>query len=46
MKQTFISNSIKFSSLCMGSDNERRRYIVKPPIIGWTHAKNDPCLVY
>ena len=26
----------------MGSANERRRYIVTPPIIGWAHTQNDP----
>ena len=25
----------------MGSANERRRYIVMPPLIGWAHTQND-----
>ena len=29
--------------LCMRPANERRRYIVKSPLIGWTHTQNDPC---
>ena len=27
----------------MGSVNERRRYIVTPPLIGWAHTDDDPC---
>ena len=27
--------------LGMGSANERRRYRVTPPFIGWTHTRND-----
>ena len=27
----------------MGSANERRRYIVTPPLIGWAHTQNYPC---
>ena len=30
--------------LGMGSSNQRRRYIVTPPLIGWTHTENDPLL--
>ena len=26
--------------LCMGSANERGRYIVTPPLIGWAHTQN------
>ena len=29
--------------LGMGSTDERRRYIVTPPLIGRAHTKNDPC---
>ena len=29
----------------MGSANERRRYIVTPPLIGRAHTRNDPCLL-
>ena len=29
--------------LGMGSANERRRYIVMPPLIVWAHTQNDPC---
>ena len=29
--------------LAMDSANERRCYIVTPPLIGWAHTKNDPC---
>ena len=29
----------------MGSDNERRRYIVTPPLIDWAHTQNDPYIV-
>ena len=28
--------------LCMCSANERRCYIITPPLIGWTHTKNNP----
>ena len=28
--------------LGMGSANERRRYIITPPLIGWAHTQNDP----
>ena len=28
--------------LCMRPANERRRYIVTPPVIGWAHTQNDP----
>ena len=28
--------------LCMGLANERRRYIVTPPLIGWAHTQKDP----
>ena len=28
--------------LCMGSANERRRYIVTSSLIGWAHTQNDP----
>ena len=28
--------------LCMVSANQRRRYIVTSPIIGWAHTQNDP----
>ena len=27
--------------LCMHPANERRRYIVTSPLIGWVHAQND-----
>ena len=27
--------------LGMGSANERRRYLVTPPLIGWVHSQND-----
>ena len=30
--------------LGMGSANERRRYVVPPPLIGWAHTQNDPWL--
>ena len=30
--------------LGIDSANERRRYIVTPPLIGWTHIQNDPCV--
>ena len=30
--------------LSMGSANERRRYIVTPPLIGRAHTQNDPYL--
>ena len=29
--------------LGMGSANDRRRYTVKPPLIGWAHTQNYPC---
>ena len=29
-------------NLFMGLANERRRYIVTPPLIGWAHKQNDP----
>ena len=29
-----------------GSANERRRYIVAPPLIGWAHTQNDPYTLY
>ena len=29
--------------LGIGSANERRHYIVMPPLIGWVHTQNDPC---
>ena len=29
--------------LVMGSANEKRCYIVMPPLIGWAHTKNDSC---
>ena len=32
--------------LGMGSANERRRYIVTPPLIDWAHTQNDPWLWY
>ena len=28
--------------LCMRPANERRRYTVTPPVIGWAHTQNDP----
>ena len=28
--------------LGMGLANERRHYIVMPPLIGWAHTQNDP----
>ena len=28
--------------LSMASANERRRYIVTSPLIGWAHTQNDP----
>ena len=32
--------------LGMGSANERRYYIVTPPLIGWAHTQNDPSWHY
>ena len=29
--------------LGMGSNNERRRYYITSPLIGWAHTQNDPC---
>ena len=29
--------------LCMRPANERRRYNVTSPLIGWVHTQNDPC---
>ena len=29
----------------MYSANERMRYIVTPPLIGWAHTQDDPCIV-
>ena len=31
--------------LCMGSANERRRYSVTSPLIGWAHTQNDLCFM-
>ena len=31
--------------LGMGSANERRCYIVMPPLIGWAHTQNDPWFI-
>ena len=28
--------------LDMDSANKRRRYVVTPPLTGWTHTQNDP----
>ena len=30
-------------SLGLGSANEKMRYIVMPPLIGWAHSQNYPC---
>ena len=32
--------------LCMPPANERRRYIVTSPLIGWAHTQNNPCSWY
>ena len=32
--------------LSVGLANERRRYIVTPPLIGWAHYQKDPCPIY
>ena len=54
----FVPNMIRSSSvaisstttpgiiLCMGSANERRRYIVTSSLIGWTHIQNDPWILF
>ena len=31
--------------LCMRQANERRRYIVTSPLIGWAHTQSDPCVM-
>ena len=30
--------------LCLRPANERRRYNVTSSLIGWAHARNDPCI--
>ena len=32
--------------LCMRPANERRRYKVTSPLIGWAHMQNDPCTTW
>ena len=32
--------------MCMRPANDRRRYNVTAPLIGWAHAQNDPCWVH
>ena len=32
--------------LCMHSANERRRYIVTSPLIGWVHTQKDPWVLH
>ena len=49
MKNIFILTSTRWAQdftgiiLCMGSANERLRYIVTSSLIGWAHTKNDSC---
>ena len=31
--------------LCLRPANERRRYNVTSPLIGWAHTQNDPCII-
>ena len=31
--------------LCMHPANERRRYNVTSPLIGWLHTQNNPCII-
>ena len=46
--QSYLYNGNVYASdariiSCMGSTNERRRYIVTPPLISWAQTKNAPC---
>ena len=40
-KDTLVISAV---SLCMGSANEKRRYIVTSSLIGWAHTQNNPCI--
>ena len=37
-----------YSGIILGMDsaNERRRYIVTPPLIGWAHTQKDPWILH
>ena len=46
--RNFTSESDVYTGhiLGMGSANERRRYYVTSPLIGWANIQNDPWYIY
>ena len=51
-RSSLLTGNLRQTSWCaisgnilgMGSANERRRFIITPPLIGWVHTQNDPCI--